>query len=151
MIYKKLTKKHYILILIATLIVLLLVGGIWFALNNSKKNSKPNPAPGSEGAKTSTKKVEQEKEQKEQAEKLKNILANTPKDKKSVCIATSKFSLEQRHQEILKQIEESNQRMIKRLTENDRPTQQQEYTKNNQIKRENARHQKNLDNIKCND
>lgn len=150
MIYKKLSKKHYIII--ATIMVIILaIGGVWFGVVKSRQSTRPNPTPGSGNALSAAKKAEQEKKQKEQTQELNKILANTPKDKKSVCIATSKFYLEQQHKDFLKQIDDINQRMIKRLSDSGRSTKTQEYTHANQTKRENDRYQKSLDNIKCKD
>ncbi len=100
MIYKRLTKTH---IFIAVVALIILIAGIATYLVISPKSelsNKPNPNPGS-GKSASPASRQAEAKKLSQTKELNKMLAEAPKDPKSQCLVVSRFNSEQTRNDML--------------------------------------------------
>lgn len=100
MTYKRLNKKH--IVLIAAVTAIIIAGTVAFFVFRSKSelSNKPNPSPGS-GKTASPASRQAEAKKLSQTKELNKMLAEAPKDPKSQCLVVSRFNSEQTRNDML--------------------------------------------------
>ncbi len=144
MTYKRLTKKH---VLITVTISMILIAGIvtYFVISpKSELSNKPNPNPGSgKTASPANKEVEQEQQAKNTA--LSKKLTEAPKDPKARCEITAKFNAEYMRDENIALETKRHEEYIKKFGSN----RAEDYTHKQNLDRIQKQFDKSVKNINC--